>query len=200
MARAQEISGLAAGTGVRASLPAMFAVRIAELWDWSEHLPYPDRVRELHDMRIAAKRLRYLFEFFEPCFAPSFKGQLQRFKQLQDYLGEIHDCDVWVDYLRGQLAEAFKDLNRRRRELGRIVGAKPELMAVARELHEELERGPAGGLLMMLTDVVQRRDRLYGELLAFWAELERDGFHAQLISAVAQAASAGRSGPAGSPR
>jgi len=197
MAKAHEISGLLAGAAVRASLPAMFSVRIAELWDWAEHLPYPDRVRELHDMRIAAKRLRYAFEFFEPCFAPGFKELLQRFKQLQDYLGEIHDCDVWVDYLRRQLAGAFKDLNRRRKELGRIVGAKPELMTAAQELHEELERGPAGGLLMMLTDVVQRRDRLYGELLVFWDGLERDGFHAQLIGAVAQAASAGRPRPAG---
>lgn len=191
MAKALAIDGLRAAAPAYASMPRMFSVRIAELWSWAEHLPYPDRVRELHDMRIAAKRLRYLLEFFEPCFGEGFKDRLKRFKQLQDYLGEIHDCDVWVDYLRDQLAGAFKDLNRLRRSLGGITGAKPELIPAAAELHEALADGPAGGLLMLLTDVARRRDRLYGELLVFWDELERDGFRAQLIAAVAEAARGG---------
>jgi hypothetical protein len=191
MAKALAISGLNAAAPAYAGMPRMFSVRIAELWSWAEHLPYPDRVRELHDMRIAAKRLRYLFEFFEPCFGEEFKDRLKRFKQLQDYLGEIHDCDVWVNYLRAQLADAFKELNRQRRALGEITGAKPELIPAAAELHEALERGPAGGLLILLTDVARRRDRLYGELLGFWDELERDRFHAQLIAAVAEAARGG---------
>jgi hypothetical protein len=54
MARAQPIEGLNAQAPTRASLPQMFSVRISELWGWAEHLPYPERVRELHDMRIAA--------------------------------------------------------------------------------------------------------------------------------------------------
>lgn len=197
MAKAQPIGGLQAGAAAHASMPVMFSVRIAELWDWAEHLPYPDRVRELHDMRIAAKRLRYLFEFFEPCFAAEFKDHLKRFKRLQDYLGEIHDCDVWVDYLRAQLADAFKELNRRRKALGAVTGAKPELVPAAEELRAALAHGPAGGLLMMLTDVAHRRDRLYGELLVFWDELERDRFRAQLIAAVAEAARGGPPEPEG---
>jgi hypothetical protein len=188
MARAQAIKGLNAHAATRASLPLMFSSRITELWGWAEHLQYPERVRELHDMRIAAKRLRYLFEFFEPCFAPDFKEHLKLFKQLQDYLGEIHDCDVWVDYLRDQLAGAFKELNQARKALGSYTGAGPELGPAAAELRGRLAQGPVQGLLMMIAGVVDRRDKLYGELLGFWAELERDGFRAALIGAVAQAA------------
>jgi len=189
MAKAQPVMGLDAAASSRSSLPVMFAIRISELWGWAEHMPFPHRVRELHDMRIAAKRLRYLFEFFAPCFDPEFKANLKQFKRLQDYLGEIHDCDVWVVYLRRQLRDAFRELNGRRKALKQYAGADPELKHAADELARELANGPVQGLLMMLGDVVERRDRLYGELLEFWAELEQSGFRAKLTQAVAQAAS-----------
>jgi hypothetical protein len=197
MAKAQPITGIDPGATTRASLPAMFVVRIAELWSWAEHLPYPDRVRQLHDMRIAAKRLRYLFEFFAPCFRPRFKGLLRQFKRLQDYLGEIHDCDVWVDYLRRQLRSAFRELNADRKELKDHVGADPALGEGAARLRAALARGPAQGLLMMVEDVVVRREQLYGELLGFWEKLEAGGFRAQLVREVAEGARVARA--AGSP-
>lgn len=194
MAKAQLITGLDPRAATRASLPAMFVVRIAELWSWAEHLPYPDRVRQLHDMRIAAKRLRYLFEFFAPCFRPRFRSLLRQFKQLQDYLGEIHDCDVWVDYLRRQLRDAFRELNAGRRGLKDHAGADPALGEGAAKLREDLARGPAQGLLLMMEDVVARREQLYGELLGFWEQSEADGFRAQLVREVAEGARTERDG------
>lgn len=188
MAKAQPITGLDPRAPTRSSLPAMFVVRIAELWSWAEHLQYPDRVRQLHDMRIAAKRLRYLFEFFAPCFRPRFKGLLRQFKRLQDYLGEIHDCDVWIDYLRRQLRDAFRELNVDRKALREYVGADPALAADAARLRDSLSHGPAHGLLMMMEDVVARREQLYGELLSFWDGLEAEGFRAQLVREVAEGA------------
>lgn len=187
MAKAQEIESLDPHHDVRAALPAIFGVRITELWSFSAHMPYPERVRQLHDMRIAAKRLRYCFEFFSPCFT-QIDGALKRFKKLQDYLGELHDCDVWVDYLRAQLRDAFTEMNRQRKGLARFVGADPELQHEAAALEELMAHGPAQGLLMMLGDIVERRGKLYGELLAYWDELEQAGFRAELTHAVADAA------------
>lgn len=187
MAKAQEIASLEAHADVRAALPAIFGVRISELWSFAAHMPYPERVRELHDMRIAAKRLRYCFEFFSPCFT-QIEAALKRFKKLQDYLGELHDCDVWVDYLREQLRDAFAEMSRQRKGLGRFVGADPELQREAAALEELMAHGPAQGLLMMLSDIVERRGRLYGELLAYWGELEQADFRAELTHAVADAA------------
>jgi hypothetical protein len=187
MAKAIEIGDLDAHAEARAALPAIFGTRIAELWGWAAHMPHPERVRELHDMRIAAKRLRYCFEFFTPCFS-GIGEALKRFKKLQDYLGELHDCDVWVDYLRDQLDDAFAALAHKRKALRRFVGADPDLRVEAQALEHEMAHGPAAGLLMMLTDVVERRDRLYGELLAYWAELEQADFRGELTRAVASAA------------
>src|SRR5512132_2171170 len=46
-------------------------------------------------MRIAAKRLRYILEIgAEPCFGPYAATAAKRVKEIQDLLGELHDCDV----------------------------------------------------------------------------------------------------------
>ncbi len=52
----------------------------------------------LHDFRIACKRLRYAFERFAD-LEPSFESSAERFKALQDALGEAHDRDVLLTIL-----------------------------------------------------------------------------------------------------
>ncbi len=49
-----------------------------------------------HDMRIAAKRLRYVLEITEPCFGLEAKVAREAAKRLQGVLGDIHDCDVML--------------------------------------------------------------------------------------------------------
>lgn len=189
MAKPQPIAGLDATQPAYANMPAIFSIRIAELWGWAEHMPYPDRVDELHNMRIAAKRVRYCFEFFEPAMGAGFKDLRKQFKSMQDFLGEIHDCDVWVDYLRGQLRDAFGELQEKRKLLKRYVGADPRLAEDCRQLSGQLAHGPAQGLLMMLEEVCARRARLYTEMLEFWQQLEAGDFRGKLVKAVAEAAS-----------
>jgi len=196
MAKSAVIQGLDKWAQTRYSLPAVFSVRINELYSWAPHMPYPERVRELHDMRIAAKRLRYCFEFFAPCFGKEVKGLLENFKKLQDYLGEIHDCDVWVDTLRLQLRAAAKEFDRQRRRLDKHTGASVELGRAALELQRAVSHGPQQGLLAMIAEIAKRRHALYRELLGFWAQLEREDFRGQLLAAVARAAGGIRLGKA----
>ena len=188
MAKAHPIEGLDVDAPARSNMPAIFSVRLAELWGWAAHMPYPERVRELHDMRIAAKRVRYCFEFFMPAMEDGFKDLLKQFKRLQDYLGEIHDCDVWVDYLRVQLRDAFREMSLRRKEMNSFVGADPRLAEDCDLLAKQLSHGPAQGLLMMLNDVCARRADLYKGLLELWGSLEAMDFRGQLVRAVARAA------------
>ena len=71
------------------------AVRIDELYDFVPAVLDPKRVKKLHAMRIAAKRLRYVLEVTSSaCFGPYALTATKRVRELQDLLGEIHDCDV----------------------------------------------------------------------------------------------------------
>lgn len=59
----------------------------------------PDRVEELHQMRIAAKRLRYALEVFSDLYDGKTDFAMDTARQTQQYLGEIHDADVWLMFL-----------------------------------------------------------------------------------------------------
>jgi CHAD domain-containing protein len=73
--------------------------RIADVLSFSRFVRNPDSVKELHELRKAGKRLRYALEIFEPLYEGLLVPFIDRLKKLQDILGEIHDCDVWIDFL-----------------------------------------------------------------------------------------------------
>jgi CHAD domain-containing protein len=66
---------------------------------YESYVHMPERKLELHAMRIAAKRLRYTLEIFAPIYPGEFKSWLRSIRQVQDQIGEIHDCDMWIDFL-----------------------------------------------------------------------------------------------------
>jgi hypothetical protein len=100
MAKARPITGLdpQAPTGKNARLIAK--VRLEELYSWESYVDHPDNLRELHNMRIAAKRLRYTFEVFEEELPGACKPLHKELVQIQDELGALHDTDVMIALLR----------------------------------------------------------------------------------------------------
>ena len=81
-------------------------VRLDELQSFIPRALDPAEVAALHDMRIAAKRLRYILEVTaEACFGPYAETAVKRTKELQDLLGEIHDCDVQLPRVLERLDE-----------------------------------------------------------------------------------------------
>lgn len=63
----------------------------------------------MHDLRIAAKKLRYSLEFFRPLYPPRvIDVRVRELKALQDCLGDLHDLDqllAALDRYREQLVE-----------------------------------------------------------------------------------------------
>jgi CHAD domain-containing protein len=66
-------------------------------------------------MRIAAKRLRYALEVGFRCLGGEAEALRAKARELQDVLGEIHDCDVMLPRVAG--IESVEALLRARREL-----------------------------------------------------------------------------------
>jgi len=68
----------------------------------------PFEVKTLHDMRIAAKRLRYAVELFQRCWGHSISTYARRAARMQTALGDLHDCDVWIESFSNEINEARK--------------------------------------------------------------------------------------------
>lgn len=68
-------------------------------------------VETLHDLRIAAKWLRYTLEFFREALGPDTSLLVPRVVALQDHLGQLHDADVASSMARSFLVERGADLD-----------------------------------------------------------------------------------------
>jgi CHAD domain-containing protein len=74
-------------------------LRLEEFLAFEPFVAYPERVNELHQMRIAAKHLRYTLEVFAPLYNGELKSSIKVVKEIQTMLGDLHDCDVWLTFL-----------------------------------------------------------------------------------------------------
>jgi CHAD domain-containing protein len=73
--------------------------RLDEIYAHEASVYVPENIKEHHAMRIAVKRLRYTMEMFSPIYEGEQENQIAVCKKIQDMLGDLHDCDVWMDYL-----------------------------------------------------------------------------------------------------
>jgi CHAD domain-containing protein len=82
--------------------------RLKELEKLSQGLFNPFDIETLHEMRISAKRLRYAIELFQQCWGHSIATYAKRVAQMQTALGDVHDCDVWIESFGNQVNTARK--------------------------------------------------------------------------------------------
>jgi len=69
------------------------------LAQWEPFIDRPENVTELHQMRVAMKRLRYSMETFAVLYPDRLSDAIRLTKKHQDLLGSIHDYDIWLDAL-----------------------------------------------------------------------------------------------------
>jgi CHAD domain-containing protein len=117
---------------------------------------------EAHDARIAAKRLRYLIE---PVVAWATEGRapVKRLKDLQDHLGELHDCQLLAAHVAGSLAELE---SRRAQELVEATLGGPSA-ADARPRRPPPSRERTG-LLAVARALGTRRNELFTAVASGW--------------------------------
>jgi hypothetical protein len=165
--KAHKVKGVDPQAPLVAGAERIVAVRLDELCGFAPKVFDPDAVEALHDMRIAAKRLRYVLEVTGELFGPYAAEARKRTKELQELLGDIHDCDVLVP----RVLALLEDL--RTEDVAAVVaGAAPP--------HADEYRG----LELLIVHTRARRQQLFERFLAFWTDLERDGFRARLQFAI----------------
>ena len=127
--------------------------RLEEFLSYEFFVDKPERVEELHAMRIAAKRLRYTLEIFAPLDQDEFNEPLRSVREAQELLGGIHDGDVWARFLPEFIEE----------ERGRMIEYSGSARAFGRL---------AVGLRYLRQDRRRRRARQYGDFVRFWKQVQ----------------------------
>jgi CHAD domain len=128
------------------------------------------KTKAQHDMRIAAKRLRYVLELTGFVFGKPADTARRRARDLQDILGEIHDCDVMLPRVRDHLKRLQqRDAEAIRAKAGRAPDLDPRL--AARASHRTAYRG----LDVLAVYLEARRELLEDRFADFWARQEKTG-------------------------
>jgi CHAD domain-containing protein len=126
-----------------------------ELLEFRPFVDRPECEKELHQMRIATKHLRYSLELFRPLFGDQLEKTIDVTKEIQGRLGEIHDYDVWVEFL----PEFVRSERIRTLEYYGSDAAFPRLVP---------------GLEYLRRRVVALRRARYREFARFWHQTESD--------------------------
>lgn len=135
---------------------AIIRDRLSEFEKHSDSLYLPLEAEPLHQMRIAAKRLRYAIELFDNCLNSAVVPFAKHASRLQSALGKIHDCDVWIKSFGKQIV-ASKKLNHR----------------------EQSET-----FVWLFGHFIELRNTHFREAFSCWNEWDREGFSDQLKEAL----------------
>jgi CHAD domain-containing protein len=157
-------------TGVRPKpavygIPPVAAVRISKrldaLMQYERWVYIQDAVAEHHAMRITAKKLRYTLEAYSPLYRRNLKKFLIRVKKIQGILGDLHDCDVWIDMVMAMLLEE--------RSSRRTDCASPESKG-----------NRVTGYRVFLSEREKERKQIYRRFVRYWESLGRAGIWTEL--------------------
>jgi CHAD domain-containing protein len=114
--KARTVEGLDPRTPLRPNAARIVRTRLDELRGFADEALAADASAAQHNMRIAAKRLRYVLEIVGPCIGGEARAARDAAKQLQSVLGDLHDCDLMLPKVE-QIGSAAALLRERRERL-----------------------------------------------------------------------------------
>jgi hypothetical protein len=174
--KARKVKGLDPTGPLDDNARRIVATRLRELRSFD---PQGDS-RTLHDMRIAAKRLRYVLELTGPALGPAAAGGAREAKAIQTLLGELHDCDVMLELIADHTARLRREDADSALALAssRSDDLPPETVrSLPNRLHYR-------GLETLAAYFTARRDLLHKRFVEKWDRLERNGFAEKLLTSM----------------
>lgn len=123
--------------------------RLEDVFVYENAVHHPSHAEPLHEMRIAFKYLRYTQDAYGPLFEGGLKKQVKLAKSFQSLLGDLHDADVWIEFL-----PRFEEAEKRR--FVQFYG-KPRGFP---KIHK--------GITFFVDNMVQRRQKIYEDFVAAW--------------------------------
>lgn len=124
--------------------------RLRQVFSWRRYVNRPRCVHELHQLRISVKHVRYTLEFFKDVYPPSLEMFHKKILRLHRQLGEVHDADVWLMFLKDY------------------------------ESTQPRSSGLRADVRLLAQFLVRRRRKAYQQFVCLWRNLERENFFSKL--------------------
>jgi putative phosphoesterase len=124
-----------------------------------------NEVLKHHEMRIHAKKLRYTMESFAGLYKNKLSEEIETIKGFQDLLGEMHDCDVWIQYIPKFIQKT--NVNNNTKQKKKVGTTEAE-----------------NALLNFLNYVKERRKENYAKFVRLWDENKKEGFFVQFRKSI----------------
>lgn len=181
MARAWTVGPLDASASLAENARIILRVRVGELFSYAPIVSDERHVEALHDMRIAAKRLRYTLELFRAVFGDEGERQINRVKELQELLGQLHDHDVRIALIENELTDLAIEQSS---DVGNALASSPQSShaAITTAALRPPPDDPWRGLLALLSRQHASRHETYAAFVRCWDELATQGFRADLVA------------------
>jgi CHAD domain-containing protein len=152
--------GLFRPINVQAAGHQVISARLQDLLDLACDIYDPFNGDALHEIRIAAKRLRYALEVFAPVFGNEAQVLADEVARMQTFLGDLHNYDLWISGLRRRLRTP--------------------------ETNHLLDSSDREGAAWILSEFVKERTNCYRSALDLWTAWERTGFEKRFETLIDQ--------------
>ena len=192
MAKAQAITGLETQVPTEQNARIIARMRLADLYTYMDYIESPANIQELHDMRIAAKRLRYTLEIFVDYLPAASQSIAEELASLQDELGALHDSEVMLALLRLSLQTAGNTVAKRKPETELASQRKAllsqEMLTSLLDTSSTpvLSSGERHGLESFLRRQERRREQSYATFRQHWDQLEQRHFRVEILALLTQ--------------
>jgi hypothetical protein len=184
VARGKRVPGIKVKGPLRENAQRIIAFRLQELLSWRHSILDDSAVEDLHNLRIAAKRLRYALEIFDICF-PGVKSSTNQLTAIQEAVGDIHDLDVLIGIVRDRLKGVESTAEGLAVEIVRSTSnTREQSNQLRRVLIAQARNRQRLGLLGLLGSYSVQREQMYHEFQAKWGGEALDRFTKRLKEAI----------------
>ncbi len=188
MAKAKALTDMDPGAPTGQNAHRIAVIRLDEMYDWSTVVDNPYEVRGLHNLRIAAKRLRYTLGIFEDVLPSTCQAIVNELTSIQDELGALHDSDVMIALLRlclgSEDAGVTYEMALVEAEKNKCKGKlllKPALVANVLDPEVAPSAGERYGLEQLLRRQLQYREEQYRAFRKHWYQLQARDFRREIL-------------------
>ena len=193
MAKARAISGLNAHTLTSTNARIIARTRLEEMDAWGRYAHESQRSNELHDLRIAAKRLRYTLEIFADVLPEESASVVEEVTQIQEELGALHDSDVMVALLslcleqsphahaNGRTKSKHAQAVAAQQRAGKHLISNLKLVTHLLDAYTAPTEAQHDGLKRLLQNTQQQREEQYRVFREHWDVLQERGFYREVL-------------------